>query len=171
MLDTPVTPFFSNDLPGLLKVVATFGTMLAVIIGLVVKLTQSAYVEKLREQQIQIDGLGERVNRDEANCTRLNEAMRQLELVVERHTQNHTQTSGTLGELRATLHEQGKQNEDLHRDITQTIMETGARVGENVTSVRLDVARLQEQNRVTEALTALTRAVEKQTNINGRQGI
>lgn len=165
-------PFFSNDVQGAIKVLLTFGGSLGVLITLVVKLTQSRYVEQIAELkrgheaaikdlQGQLDGLGGRVNDANAHCTRLSEAQRQHELSISRHTQEHATMNGHIGELRASVTENGKNAEALHHESMQTWLESAARINESVTAARLDIRELQTMNKLAEQLAALVRAIEK----------
>jgi hypothetical protein len=168
-------PFFSNDLVGFLKVVGVFGSMLAVIISLVVKLAQSKYVDQIKTltdalalhtvaTKKDVDGLGDRLNTMSANCTRVDEAERLLELNVARHTQEHNAMSGTLGELRASVAEHGRQMDGLGRDNLLAITEAGKAHAAELTAVRVDIARLQERDRLGETLARLAHMAERRAN-------
>jgi hypothetical protein len=168
-------PFFSNDLVGFLKVVGVFGSMLAVIISLVVKLAQSKYVDQIKTltdalalhavtTKKDVDGLGDRLNTMSASCTRVDEAGRLLELNVARHTQEHIVMSGTLGELRSSVAEYARQMDGMGRDNLLAITEAGKAHAAELTAVRVDIARLQERDRLGETLARLARMSERRAN-------
>jgi hypothetical protein len=64
-------PFFSNDWQGAAKVFATFGSMILVIVGVIVKWGQSAFKERLDKAVDDIEAIGTKV--DEADKTSLEE--------------------------------------------------------------------------------------------------
>lgn len=159
-------PFFSNDLPGLIKILATFGTMLGVLIAVVVRLSQSRYAKEQETQEARItdlakdlDNLGGKLNDVNTECTRRATdhaalANRVSAIEIEGHG-----IQRQLGELREGVGGLRTQNNQLMQDITTLIIESAKHTNDSVHAIALDVRGLQERDRLAVMLEQLLKKV------------
>lgn len=150
-------PFFTNDVTGFIKILATFGSMIGVMITLVVRLTQGKYTEQVAGLQTQLDGLGNRVNDAGSNCTRLSEAQRAQELLLHEHTGRLSAMQEAIGGLRASAAALQSHGEELHRDMLGVLTESSRAHFQALKELEIALARIQERDKLAEALTALAR--------------
>lgn len=145
---TGATPFFSNDLPGALKVLGVFGTMLGTMIALVVKLTQGKYAADVAAVATDLTELGKKVDRQEASTTRIETEQRAHERDITRHTAEIGGLLGGLGELRASVEAIRSQGVELHSDIMGAINASATATTADIRRVEIEVVRLQERDKL-----------------------
>jgi hypothetical protein len=139
------TPFFTNDIVGLVKIILVFGSMVGTTIGIIVKLTQSKYASDLTN-------LGEKVDTMQKEFASFTAERSRDAITLAQHTIEIGNLREGFGSIRASLSALQASGAELHRDITNAITESAARIQSNVQDLRIEVTKLQERDRVGELL-------------------
>lgn len=155
-------PLFTSDWTGIWHALLTFGTVIGVLGAIIVKWGQSAdskrleQAEKSRDQIAHdLNELGIKVDKIDKSCI---ERTTQQDELRSRLDRNEIVMQGMLttdGELKAKLDTLTLQNVGLQRDMTTLINESGARIMENVTGLRVEIAELRAAKQERDAIAPL----------------
>lgn len=141
-------PLFSNDLAGFMKAMAMLAGGIAVILALVVKLFESKFAGDISNQRRDLDGYGARLTRTELAIAGTAAEQNRDHITLAEHTLQIGALNTATGETAAMMRTLLTANTDLHRDITTLIMESSRALTQEVGAVKLEVARLQERDRL-----------------------
>lgn len=153
-----VTPFFSNDIQGFLKVVGTFGTIVLLTAGIFVKWGQSAFAKRLDKIESDLDKVGSIVNGIKTDCTTSNT----------RHEELRARLDRKESVIETMLTEQGKQEASIssasalvntnQNSLIVMLNDQMRERDKEITALKVEIGRLQERND--------TRAIVKDLLVN-----
>lgn len=148
-------PFFSNDAVGFIKVVVFFGAIVASLIGIVVKMLGSQFREKQREQATDITNLGKKVDANETDVTRATERVQTLALDVADLRSQIGGVRESMGEIKGSIARIEGNSREVQHDITQLITEMSNAIQQQIRDIAVELARLQERDKLSVELRAL----------------
>lgn len=151
----PADPFFSADLIGFVRVIGVFGSMMTVIIGLVVKLTTGKFRDDLRDTRSDVAGIGKKVDEGEKEQARLDERQQASALAMAKIEAEQTAMRQAFGRLEGGIERIERAAVDLQGDIMKLITESMGRVEQQIRDLAVEVARLQERDKLAVELRAL----------------
>jgi|SRR3954468_8846838 len=146
------TPFFTNDFVGLIKIVLVFGSMIGTMIALVVRLSTGKFRDDVRDTQADVTALGKKVDNMAKDFAAEQKQSETVRIEVKQHATEIGNIREAQGEVRAGLEALRSANVELQRDITSAITESGARLADQITLIRVEVARLQERDRLADQI-------------------
>lgn len=137
------TPFFTNDIVGLLKLLGTFGSMILVVTGVVVKWGQSSFAKRLDVQEHDLNEVGKRINQLSAECTESNARRDELRARFDRREPVMDQIIKDLGHLESTATGLEKADRGLQIDMMTMIQSSLKDRDEKIDTMGRELARLQ----------------------------
>jgi ribosomal protein S16 len=175
----PSSPFFSNDMAGFVRVLLVFGAVIGSMTALVVKLFGSKFRDDIRDLTkgfddinkavlaratvTEVNAVGGKVDTMAKEHAETRETTRKLGIDVERLATQQGDMRESMGRMQATLDTLRSQNVELQRDMTAAITESGARITKEISELATQVARLDERDRLADALARLAASRERET--------
>jgi hypothetical protein len=152
-------PFFTNDLPGFLKIVAVYGSTVGIILAARVKLAFNAHTKRVDQQETQLNGLGGRLTEAETAQTTCTTRVGEIARAVAVQHAELAAVQRELGEHGSAIASFQRVQNEQQRDIMDAITASGKAIAKEITDVRIEMARLDERGKFGEAISELAHAM------------
>jgi prefoldin subunit 5 len=139
-------PFFSNDLTGVIKLIVSLGSMIAIVTGVVVKWGQSALMKQLDKLEHDMDEIGKKLNRTDETCTKSST----------RHEELRTRFDRKESVIEGLLVTQGKQEASIksasdlvnvnQNSVIVMLNDQMRERDKEITALKVEIGKLQERN-------------------------